>query len=188
MVTYTPLEGGYTAATDSLTIFLDPGNVMPDTAVAAFPTSFFLAPGDSQRVTFSIRPQLLAPIYYSAAITVIPQTGVAQTSLVKVFLFQIMLTSITEPTPVPGEFVLHQSFPNPFNPAATIRFELPRPSDVRLSVFDIVGHEVLVLVNERKDAGFHEVKFDASGLSSGVYFYRLRAGDFGQSKKTVLLK
>jgi hypothetical protein len=119
---------------------------------------------------------------------VIPKTGVAQTSLVKAFLFQIMLTSITEPTPIPRDFVLHQSFPTPFNPAAIIRFELPRPSDVRLSVFDIVGHEVLVLVKERKEAGVYEVTLDCSRCASGVYVYRLQAGEFVQSKRLVLVK
>jgi hypothetical protein len=59
---------------------------------------------------------------------------------------------------------------------------------VRLSVYDILGREVTVLVDERRDAGVHEVTFDAAGLSSGVYFYRLQAGDFGQSRRLVLLK
>jgi hypothetical protein len=75
-----------------------------------------------------------------------------------------------------------------FNPSTTIKYELPRSSVVRLSVYDILGREVTVLVDERRDAGVHEVTFDAAGLSSGVYFYRLQAGDFGQSRRLVLLK
>ena len=74
------------------------------------------------------------------------------------------------------------------NSSTTSRFELPRSSDVRLSVYDMLGREVSVLVNERRDAGVHEAKFDASGLSSGIYFYRLQAGDFVQSRKLLLLK
>ena len=85
-------------------------------------------------------------------------------------------------------FFLHQNYPNPFNPSTTIKFELPKSSDVRLSVFDMLGREVSVLVNERRDAGVHEVKFDASGFSSGVYFYRLRAGDFVETRKLVLVR
>jgi hypothetical protein len=65
---------------------------------------------------------------------------------------------------------------------------LPKASDVRLSVYDMLGREVSVLVDERKDAGVYEVKFDGSNLASGVYFYRLHAGDFVQSKRLVLLK
>lgn len=83
---------------------------------------------------------------------------------------------------------LLQNYPNPFNPSTTIKFELPKASDVRLSVFDMLGRDVSVLVNERRDAGVYEVKFDASALSSGVYFYRLLAGEFVQSKKLLLSK
>jgi hypothetical protein len=89
---------------------------------------------------------------------------------------------------MPAKYLLHQNYPNPFNPSATIKYELLRASQVNLSVFDILGHEVSVLVNERRDAGVHEVKFDASGLSSGVYFYRLQAGDFTRTKRLLLIQ
>jgi hypothetical protein len=89
---------------------------------------------------------------------------------------------------VPGEYALRQNYPNPFNPSTTIKYELPKASDVRLTVFDLLGREVSVLVNERRDAGVHEVKFDASESSSGVYFFRLKAGDFVQTRKLLLLK
>jgi predicted GH43/DUF377 family glycosyl hydrolase len=88
----------------------------------------------------------------------------------------------------PAEFLLHHNYPNPFNPTTTIKFELPKSSDVRLSVFDMLGREVSVLMNERRDVGVYDVKFDASGLSSGVYFYRLHAGDFVQIHKLLLVK
>ena len=83
---------------------------------------------------------------------------------------------------------MNQNYPNPFNPSTTIKFELPQSAIVRLSVYDMLGREVSVLVNERRNAGVHEVKFDGSNLASGVYFYRLTAGDFVQSKKLVLVK
>ena len=86
------------------------------------------------------------------------------------------------------EFALYQNYPNPFNPSATITYELPKSSMVRLSVYDMLGREVSVLVNERRDAGVHEVKFDAAGFSSGVYFYRLTAGSFFQTRKLLLLR
>jgi hypothetical protein len=82
---------------------------------------------------------------------------------------------------------LDQNYPNPFNPSTTIKFELPVSSMVRLGVYDILGREVSVLVNERKSAGVYEVRLDASGLSSGVYFYRIQAGDFTQTRKLLLV-
>jgi hypothetical protein len=89
---------------------------------------------------------------------------------------------------VPLKFVLHQNYPDPFNPGTTIKFELPGVSHVTLTVYDILGREVSVLVNERKEPGVHEVKCDGSNLASGVYFYRLQAGDFTQTKRLLLLK
>jgi hypothetical protein len=89
---------------------------------------------------------------------------------------------------VPMEYSLSQNYPNPFNPSTTIKFELPKPARVRLSVYDILGREVSVLVNEKRDAGVHEVKFDAAGLASGVYFYMLQAGDFIQTRKMFLIR
>jgi CubicO group peptidase (beta-lactamase class C family) len=88
---------------------------------------------------------------------------------------------------LPDNYRLGQNYPNPFNPSTTIRIELPKTSRVTLSVFDMLGREVTVLVNESRDAGVHEVRFDGAGVASGVYFYRLQAGDFVQSKKLVLL-
>ena len=98
------------------------------------------------------------------------------------------VASVPEGQVIPGKFRLEQNYPNPFNPSTTIRYELPRASNVRVSVFDMLGREVSVVVNERRDAGVHEVKFDASELASGVYLYRLQAGEFVQTRKLVLLQ
>jgi hypothetical protein len=89
---------------------------------------------------------------------------------------------------VPHAFKLAQNYPNPFNPSTTIKYELPTSSVVRLSVYDMLGREVSVLVIERKDAGVYEVKFDASGLASGVYLYRMQAGSFVETRKLLLLR
>jgi hypothetical protein len=89
---------------------------------------------------------------------------------------------------LPAEYALHQNHPNPFNPSTTINYELPRSSDVRLTVYDVLGREVAVLVDERRETGVHAVTFDASALSSGVYVYRLEAGGAVLSKKLLLLK
>jgi len=89
---------------------------------------------------------------------------------------------------VPREFVLRQNTPNPFNPTTCIRFQVPGVSDVKLVVYDLLGKEVAVLLNERKAPGHYEVSFNGSGLGSGVYIYRLIAGSFVASKRMVLLK
>jgi Peptidase family C25/Secretion system C-terminal sorting domain len=85
-------------------------------------------------------------------------------------------------------FMLMQNFPNPFNPTTLITYQLPIVSNVTLKVYDMVGKEVKTLVNSRQSAGLHSVIFNASNLSSGVYFYRMIAGDFVQTKKLILLK
>ncbi|HMB96930.1 MAG TPA: T9SS type A sorting domain-containing protein, partial [Balneolaceae bacterium] len=89
---------------------------------------------------------------------------------------------------VPEKHTLYQNYPNPFNPGTNIRFELNSPADVRLEVFDVIGRRVAVLVDSRMTSGSHEVRFDASALSSGIYFYRLQTSDAILSRKMLLLK
>jgi hypothetical protein len=97
-------------------------------------------------------------------------------------------TSITEQMEHPEQFVLHQSYPNPFNPVATIGYQLPEQADVRLEVFNMLGQRVSVLINEHRAAGYHEVRFDASQLASGMYIYRLSTDSFSKSMKMMLIK
>lgn len=88
----------------------------------------------------------------------------------------------------PQRFELAQNYPNPFNPTTTIRFAIPQSEDVRLEVYDVLGRKVATLVSERLAAGSYMTQFNASALSSGVYFYRLRAGAFSESRKMMLVK
>lgn len=85
-------------------------------------------------------------------------------------------------------FELFQNYPNPFNPETMIKYQIPVKSFVSLKVFDVLGKEVALLVNQENEAGLHEVKFDASTLSSGIYFYVLQSGNFTSNKKLLLLK
>jgi PKD repeat protein len=99
------------------------------------------------------------------------------------------VTSIPEVAAgIPSEFILAQNFPNPFNPTTTIRYGLPGKSDARLTVFNTLGQQVAVLVDEEQEAGYHEVKLDGTRLSSGVYFYRLRAQNLVETKRCLLLR
>jgi hypothetical protein len=86
------------------------------------------------------------------------------------------------------EYQIEQNYPNPFNPITTIRYQLPKQSNVVVKIFDILGTEITTLVDEDKPTGIYEVSFNASNLSSGVYFYRISAGDFNSTKKMILLK
>jgi hypothetical protein len=89
---------------------------------------------------------------------------------------------------LPKEFALLQNYPNPFNPGTTIKYDLPKDSRVSLKLFNIVGQEVATLVNAEQNAGYKSVQWNADNFASGVYFYRLQAGDFVASKKLLLLK
>jgi hypothetical protein len=89
---------------------------------------------------------------------------------------------------IPEDFSLSQNYPNPFNPTTNIKFSLPTTQYTILKIFDIAGREVATLVNEKLQAGEYEFKFDANGLSSGVYFYQLRADEFVKTRKMVLTK
>jgi hypothetical protein len=89
---------------------------------------------------------------------------------------------------MPRTFELGQNYPNPFNPTTLISYQLPVASEVSLKVYDVLGREVMTLVNGKQDAGSYNLNFNASNLSSGVYFYRLQAGSFVQTKKMMLVK
>jgi hypothetical protein len=98
-------------------------------------------------------------------------------------------TSASQEDPgTPTRYSLSQNYPNPFNPRTTIQFAIPRSSEVTLRVFDALGREVATLVDAFEAAGTHTVEFDGEGLASGVYFYRLRAGDFESTRKLIVVK
>jgi hypothetical protein len=89
---------------------------------------------------------------------------------------------------IPEIYSLEQNYPNPFNPSTSIEFKIPENVIVSLKIYDVLGKEVVTLINEEKNAGTYEVNFNASALSSGVYFYKLEAGNFVQTRKMVLMK
>ncbi len=89
---------------------------------------------------------------------------------------------------IPKEYALLQNYPNPFNPSTSINFDLPNLSDVKLSIYDITGREVSVLVNEKLDPGSYSFSWNGSQFASGIYFYRVQAGSFIQTRKMALIK
>jgi hypothetical protein len=102
----------------------------------------------------------------------------------------VVLTSVAERagTGIPGAFELSQNYPNPFNPSTTIRYAIPTTGMTSLKIYNILGQEVATLVNEVLPAGVYTVRFDASSLASGLYFFRIQSGSFSQVKKMVLVK
>jgi hypothetical protein len=101
---------------------------------------------------------------------------------------------VQEPVSVPNdeliteEFELKQNYPNPFNPSTSIQYAISTRQFVTLKVYNILGDEIATLVNEEKPSGVYDVKFDAAGLSSGMYIYKLQAGSFVETKKMIMLK
>jgi len=107
------------------------------------------------------------------------------------FWYQIskdLVTGIEDNGVSPEAFELKQNYPNPFNPSTTIIFNLPKTSDVRLVIFNVLGQEVGTLVDDKLAAGKYDIKFEASSLAAGLYFYRIQAGDFVETKKMLLVK
>ena len=114
-------------------------------------------------------------------------------------LFDVITSVVQTSSNLPEQFMLYQNYPNPFNPTTKIRYSIPAvrtsfPSTsggmkfIKLKVYDILGNEITTLVNEEKPTGNYDVEFDGSNLPSGVYFYRLQAGSFIDTKKFILLK
>ena len=103
-----------------------------------------------------------------------------------------VFTNVENEFILPNNFQLYQNYPNPFNPTTTIKYSIPvemnRPVATKLKVYDLLGSEVAVLVNEEKSPGNYEVKFDGTGLPSGIYFFRLQAGGYTSTRKMLLIK
>ena len=110
------------------------------------------------------------------------------TQLFTISVSEVITGVVNTNNGIPARFTLSQNFPNPFNPSAMINYQLPVNSHVTLKVYDVLGREVQTLINEDKPAGSYTIKFDVGSLPSGVYFYRLQAGSFTQTKKLVVVK
>jgi len=99
-----------------------------------------------------------------------------------------VLTGVNSNNIIPHKFSLEQNYPNPFNPSTEIEFSTQKESLVKLLVYDVLGREIDLLVNENKKAGKYKIIFDGSDYNSGVYFYKLQAGEYTETRKMILLK
>jgi len=107
--------------------------------------------------------------------------------------YNTITTGIEDRESIVFSYSLSQNYPNPFNPTTTIQYELPQRSDVRISIYDLLGKQVVILISESQDAGYKSVIWDATNdqgqpVSAGVYFYQIKAGDFVQTREMILLK
>lgn len=99
-----------------------------------------------------------------------------------------LITGVTDPIEVTSSFDLFQNYPNPFNPITTINYSVPKPSYVTIKVYNALGKEIMILVDEDKSIGNYSINFNATYLSSGIYFYQMKTAEFIETKKMLLLK
>ena len=93
-----------------------------------------------------------------------------------------------EKVELPKQFALYQNYPNPFNPKTTIKYALPKASDVKIELYNMLGRKIKTLINTNKKAGIHKIEFNANNLASGTYIYSIQAGQFNAKKKLLLMK
>ncbi|MBI1932406.1 MAG: T9SS type A sorting domain-containing protein [Ignavibacteriales bacterium] len=130
-------------------------------------------------------------VFRSALYLYAPAVGEFRAEIAKwiIFLYRgQVIVDVKEKKDSKNIYKLSQNYPNPFNPTTTISYQLPEKSIVTLKVYDILGREIAELVNESKEAGNYKVTFDASNLSSGIYYYQIKAGNFIQLRKMLLIK
>jgi len=195
-------------STDKGTTWSDISSNLPDAPVNAFavdpfePERLYLGNDVGMYVSFNSGQSWWVlgeglPVLPIGDIKIHPTTrelvaGTYGRSMYKIDL-NLVPTNIESSEPILSEFQLEQNYPNPFNPTTKIKYTIPsnvkrEMTNVTLKVYDVLGTEIATLVNEEKPAGSYEVDFYAAGLSSGVYFYKLRVADFSQTKKMLLLR
>lgn len=146
----------------------------------SFSSGFEIPSSPSSRATSSIGQPFIGTSQGTASIVI---SGFLADTLLRG-----QIVSVHEPGDVPTTYELYQNYPNPFNPTTTIKYQLPVSAFVTLKVFDIVGREVATLVNDLQQPGSYSIEWDAGGVASGVYFYRMQGGSFTATRKLILLR
>jgi CubicO group peptidase (beta-lactamase class C family) len=177
---------------DHISLSIDYGN-LDSGALTVEPLSFDLDAGMSQQVSISIDPSPMNDTTcYRPKILIHSDNDLILPAALteRIYFSNNMPSRITTEKMdcLPGQYILYQNYPNPFNHITMIRYQLPEACDVKLSIYNLLGQEIAILINENKTAGSHEIKWSAEGLPSGVYFCRLQGSNFTETKKFVLLK
>jgi hypothetical protein len=152
------------------------------------PDSGICYPDSSMEILVSFDATELDTGDYYSAVIIISNDPFNSQVIVPVHMLVSTTAGVENDYLIPTVFNLYQNYPNPFNPSTKIKYSIPQQFNVVIKVFDILGNEIETLVNEEKQAGAYEITWYAEGLPSGVYFYRLQAGDFVETKKMVLMK
>lgn len=152
------------------------------------PAEFSVPGGGSRRVNIAMDPEMLRPDLYRVDLRI--ASVVYDTTMVLPVALTVNSSSADDAIPeaLPTEYALQQNYPNPFNPVTTIGYELRDPGHTKLTVYNLLGEQVAVLLNDFQSAGRYQIAFDATRLPSGMYFYRLESGSFKQTHKMVLMK
>jgi len=173
---------GYSLIDDSLYDWMTTGTLQPQfDAGGDGPVTFF----SQNSVPVSVGD---STVFYIGISVGIDETGMLENMDEVQFYFDQLTDVLVENNSLPSTFVLSQNYPNPFNPSTRISWQLPTASWQTLKVYDILGREVVTLVDEYRNAGNYEITFDASGLNSGIYFYTLSTSNGSITKKMILLK
>ena len=147
--------------------------------------------GDSDRITGSTTDSLRitdALIGDAGEYRVVVTNGAGSDTSQTVIVAVTPVSSVRYQSGIPEVFALHQNYPNPFNPSTQIRFDIPQEANVRLDIFNVLGQRIATLVDEYRTAGYYTEHFNAGHLASGLYFYRIQAGDFTSVKKLMLVR
>ncbi len=144
-----------------------------------------IKPKDSVKVQIMFKPLIQGTFKDKINLRIF---GYRQMIARQVYVYASTITAINNKTKAPSRFKLYQNYPNPFNPTTKIEYSIPKKSFVSLKVFDVLGREVETLVNEEKLSGNYEVEFNGVNLSSGIYFYELKAGVHSLVKKMIVIK
>ncbi|MBK7447376.1 MAG: T9SS type A sorting domain-containing protein [Ignavibacteria bacterium] len=125
-------------------------------------------------------------VYFTDSLTgwVVGDSGI----ILKTTTGGILTNFANTSTEIPDKYFLSQNYPNPFNPVTNLEFGIPELEFVSLKIFDVLGNEVSILVNENKPAGRYEVTFNGTGLPSGIYYYKLTSGNYSYTRKMMLIK
>jgi hypothetical protein len=150
--------------------------------ISKLPRSYFISSinsGESWEFEFEFNTMAFSTLYYNGNLFTGRSNGI--------YWLPYTPSNIDDDM-VAKDFVLYQNYPNPFNPITNIQFRIPNSEFICLKVYDVIGNEIITLVDEYKSAGSYEVEFSGEGLSSGVYFFRLQTGSYTETKKMVLLR